>query len=113
MLAEQVVSETISPTGRMPEESRPIANGWSRMVEAAQKVTHFRIAGQAFRRIPFGGAPWDEQASETCHTCEASKGQLHVPTCDIEQCPGCGGHVVSCTCGLMRVPARYEDVRAA
>ena len=33
---------------------------------------------------------------ETCHDCDVDEGQLHLPGCDMERCPFCGGQLISC-----------------
>jgi hypothetical protein len=39
-----------------------------------------------------------KQLKQTCHDCGVSEGQLHKPGCDMEQCPFCGGQLISCDC---------------
>jgi hypothetical protein len=52
-----------------------------------------------------------------CPDCSVEPGQLHVPGCDIEPCPACGGQAISCPCpgkngisasGSRRVPWNGE-----
>ena len=35
---------------------------------------------------------------ERCHDCGAKRGQYHHANCDVEQCPVCGGQLISCGC---------------
>lgn len=41
----------------------------------------------------------DEMQAERCPDCHANPGQLHEWDCDVEQCPSCGGQLISCSCG--------------
>lgn len=38
---------------------------------------------------------FDERA---CHDCGAAIGEMHHPRCDMEECPRCGGQLLSCPC---------------
>lgn len=33
-----------------------------------------------------------------CHNCDVVAGQLHIPGCDWEICPTCGGQMLRCDC---------------
>ena len=74
-----------------------VAKGWPARIEAAQLETHYIIGGKAHPRVRYGDedADWGEGA---CGDCAVAKGQLHVPGCDIERCPACGGQMISCPC---------------
>ncbi len=39
---------------------------------------------------------FDESA--ICHDCDVSEGELHEHGCDMEQCPFCGGQIITCDC---------------
>jgi hypothetical protein len=45
-----------------------------------------------------------------CHDCGVAEGQLHMPGCDMECCPNCGGQRISCGCPLS-FDGGYDDNR--
>ena len=47
--------------------------------------------GATYKAIPHDGP-------ERCHDCKARAGQYHHPGCDVEECPMCGGQLISCGC---------------
>ncbi len=36
--------------------------------------------------------------NKICHDCHAKEGEYHLPGCDMERCPFCGGQLISCNC---------------
>lgn len=75
---------------------------WPAKVEEAQYITSVRIAGQNRPRVRYGDEQddWGAGTGKPCHDCAVLKGQFHVPGCDVERCPDCGGQVICCDCDV-------------
>ena len=73
---------------------RMAMNGWGRQLADAQDMTIYEINGTDYDRIPCE----DADPTMICHDCYAKVGQLHVPGCDVERCPACGGQALCCDC---------------
>ena len=77
----------------------PMIEGWPEKIRAAQKIRSYTLNGEAIARIRYGDEQDDWGAEQRpCHDCRVIKGELHIPNCDVEQCPVCGGQVLSCDC---------------
>ena len=62
----------------------------------AQRMTT-RRNGTLMRRIPFGNEARGVVGT-ACGDCGVPVGALHLPDCDLEQCPACGGQYIACEC---------------
>ena len=56
--------------------------------------------GKAVAAIKYGSEDYDFPVSKNsvCHDCNARPGEYHHIGCDMEQCPVCGGQLLSCEC---------------
>lgn len=77
-------------------------DGWGKKLENAQLAVTLTIDGLNRQRVKFGKEKWPDgdawEPPSTCHDCAARIGQYHVPGCDFERCPKCGGQLISCGC---------------
>jgi hypothetical protein len=82
----------MSPTDEWREK-------WNRKIKASQLIPSYGIGGESFTRVKYGEESSDWGADgHACGDCAVEKGQFHVPNCDVEECPKCGGQAISCDC---------------
>jgi hypothetical protein len=62
----------------------------------ASGCTLRRYANEKKDRLPY--MPEDPERNPRCHDCGVQPGQFHHPGCDMEECPDCGGQLITCSC---------------
>lgn len=72
---------------------------WDHEIKGAQEVKTYSIKNREYSRVPYGSERQEWEAEKrSCHDCGVRDGQLHVPGCDVEQCPRCHGQAITCAC---------------
>jgi hypothetical protein len=64
-------------------------------------VLTVNVNNEDIRRLAYGNdqrAPDLAHDKRRCHDCNVTWGHLHHPGCDMEECPHCGGQLISCSC---------------
>lgn len=82
---------------------RLVGANWRGRLAGSQNEPEYQFSdGRSLVRVRYGEEEHDWRAEcGPCHDCLAVAGEFHVPGCDVEQCPSCGGQAMSCGC-------RYE-----
>ena len=78
---------------------RTVISTWPDRLAEAQEMKYHTIAGSRHKRVRYGDEDqdWGDRRGP-CPDCAAIMGELHVPGCEIERCPMCGGQVLGCDC---------------
>ena|SRR5207244_645622 len=78
-----------------------MVEGWPERIQHAQLLTLYHIDGRAVARITYGSEESDWGADKLpCHDCRVFKNEYHVLGCDVEECPVCGGQILTCDCAF-------------
>lgn len=78
-------------------------------------MSRLLIRGKLYYPIKVGDeGDWYENCTDgPCDDCGRTFEEPHLPGCDIERCPACGGQMISCDCGpIYRVADGYIDKKS-
>ena len=85
--------------------------GWPNKIQTAQTLLSYTLKGKSVPRVRYGDEQEDWRANTVpCHDCQVLKSELHVPGCDVEECPVCGRQLISCDCDFEEFAS--ENTRA-
>src|SRR5215470_10485747 len=86
------------PTNQM---SHDLGQEWWRQhfATAAMETTYW-IGTKVYPRLPHPASCFSGGEMDCCPDCGAEVGELHIPGCDLERCPKCGGQAISCWCDV-------------
>ena len=75
-----------------------VSSEWPARITAAQAITTYTLNGRQVKRLPYGRDGAEVVTAVPCPDCAVLAGQLHVPGCELECCPVCGGLLTACGC---------------
>lgn len=112
-LSEKIIDEHVETAMGLAEDfrkefleyrGRVMHRRWPRRLIAAQRTLAVHQGGKEYLRIPWGSeSDWSRWKQfdvdvDFCSDCAAAIGEYHGPYCDQEECPCCGGQMLSCEC---------------
>ncbi len=84
---------------------REMHRKWARRLVAAQRVQVLVLDRVEVQRTPWGQEKWwgadymeGLAPADFCRDCAAALGEQHGPGCVLEECPNCGGQLITCEC---------------
>jgi hypothetical protein len=94
----------------VPYQGQSVIREWPARIRAAQTITRVTLADGTYERLTYGEEPSllahdPTFAKYPCHDCAVVAGQYHVPDCDLEECPRCGGQLITCDCEILEPDA--------
>jgi hypothetical protein len=82
---------------------------WPDRIRQAQYEKTYVIGDRQYPRVRYGreGPSW-HAGQRACHDCAVVQGEYHVPGCDVERCPACGGQAIGCDCEIAALRSEPE-----
>lgn len=74
----------------------------SHLIEFSSYRAELRQLWQDYKTPEERYAAWKAFIGTRCHDCGVVDGGIHHPGCDAEECPKCGGQIISCDCWSRR-----------
>lgn len=62
--------------------------------EEDPRAMRIELKGKIYDRVPYKA----DEPESVCGDCDAADGEIHELGCDLEDCPCCGGQLITCGC---------------